>query len=79
MDRIVIIGLGLIGGSLGMALKAAKLHDVEIIGVDNSWDVVNMAKRKGAVDAIERNPLEAVASAQVVIRSDAHPHVPRRV
>ena len=67
MDRIVIIGLGLIGGSLGMALKAAKLHDVEIIGVDNSWDVVNMAKRKGAVDAIERNPLEAVASAQVVI------------
>lgn len=60
MDRIVIIGLGLLGGSLGMALKAAKLPDVQIVGVDQSWDAVNLAKRKGAVDRVERLVEDAV-------------------
>ena len=67
MDRVVIIGLGLIGGSLGMALKAAKLWGIEIVGVDNSWDVVNQAKKKSAVDATERSAAIAVKSAQLVI------------
>lgn len=67
MDRIVIIGLGLIGGSLGMALKAAKIRDVEIVGVDQQWDAVNAAKKKGAVDSTERIPSVAVKGAQMVV------------
>lgn len=67
MDRITIIGLGLIGGSLGLALKAAKLRNVEVVGVDISWDVVNAAKRRGAVDIIERDIARAVREAQMVV------------
>lgn len=67
MDRITIIGLGLIGGSLGMALKAAKLKNVEVVGVDNSWDTVNAAKRRGAVDIVERDIGKAVRDAQMVV------------
>jgi len=66
-DRITIIGLGLIGGSLGMALKAAKLRNVEIIGVDTSYDTVNTAKRRGAVDGTERSIANAVRNAQLVV------------
>ncbi len=67
MDRITIIGLGLIGGSLGLALKAAKLKNVEVVGVDISWDVVNAAKRRGAVDFTERDISRAVRDASLVV------------
>ncbi len=67
MDRIVIIGLGLLGGSLGLALTAGKLRDVEIVGVDQSWDAVNLAKRKRAVDRVERLAEDAVKDAALVI------------
>ncbi|MBI4498334.1 MAG: prephenate dehydrogenase/arogenate dehydrogenase family protein [Chloroflexi bacterium] len=67
MDRVVIIGLGLIGGSLGLALKGAKIKDIEVIGVDVERDAVVAAQRKGAVDRVERPAEKAVASANMVI------------
>lgn len=67
MDRIVIIGLGLIGGSLGMGLKASKLRDIEIVGVDCERDAALGARKKGAVDSTERMAAEAVKRAQLVI------------
>ena len=36
MDRIAIIGLGLIGGSIGLALKRSGVQDVEIVGTARS-------------------------------------------
>ena len=67
MDRIAIIGLGLIGGSLGLALKAAKLKDIEIVGADMDRDTVLQAKKRGAVDGTERLPEVAVRGAGLVI------------
>lgn len=67
MDKIVIIGLGLIGGSIGLALKAANIRNVEIVGVDMDRDAVNTAKRKGAVGVTERMPSVAVKGAQLVL------------
>lgn len=67
MDRIVIIGMGLIGGSLGLALRAAKLKNVEVVGSDFDRGVLNDAKRLGAVDATEPNPMKAVANASMVV------------
>ncbi len=32
--RVVIVGLGLIGGSIGLRLKAAELPGLEIVGTD---------------------------------------------
>ncbi len=67
MDRIVIIGMGLIGGSMGMALRAAKLKNIEIVGADVDRGALNDAKRLGAVDSTEPNPVKAVQNASLVI------------
>ncbi|MFH1485623.1 MAG: prephenate dehydrogenase/arogenate dehydrogenase family protein [Chloroflexota bacterium] len=67
MQRISIIGLGLIGGSIGMALKQAKLKDVEIVGHDREPSASGKARKRGAVDKTEWNLLSAVADAGIVI------------
>ena len=65
--RITIIGTGLIGGSLGLALKAADLPGVEIVGHDRSRDAANKARKIGAVDRAEHNLPRAVRGAGMVI------------
>jgi len=67
MDRIIIIGMGLIGGSIGLALRAAKLKNIEVVGVDFDRGVLNQAKKLGAADATETNPTKAVADAALVV------------
>ncbi|MEW6237046.1 MAG: prephenate dehydrogenase/arogenate dehydrogenase family protein [Candidatus Omnitrophota bacterium] len=53
--RIGIYGIGLLGGSLGMALKA--LHpDAAIIGIGRSPERLEEAKRLGAVDSYTCEP-----------------------
>jgi prephenate dehydrogenase len=65
--RITVIGLGLIGGSLGLALKAAGLDDVEIVGHDVSRGAANAAAKRGAVDKAEHNLRRAVQGASMVV------------
>jgi len=67
MERIAIIGLGLIGGSIGLALKQANLTDIEIIGTARSRDTVQRAKKRGAIDAIAHTPEDAARGARLVI------------
>ena len=67
MERIAIIGLGLIGGSIGLGLKAASLKDVEIAGTARSRETLSKAKRAGAVDVDAPTPAEAVRGAKLVI------------
>jgi prephenate dehydrogenase len=67
MPRLAIIGLGLIGGSLGLALKAAQLDALEIAGYDREWGLSGRARRQGAIDRDARSPEEAVAEAAVVV------------
>jgi len=67
MPRLAIIGLGLIGGSLGLALKAAQLQGLELIGHDREWGVGGRARRQGVIDRDARTPEEAVADAAVVV------------
>ncbi|MXY79903.1 MAG: prephenate dehydrogenase/arogenate dehydrogenase family protein [Chloroflexi bacterium] len=67
MSRITIIGLGLIGGSLGLAIKAAGHKDVELVGYDYSGRVRREAKKRGAVDDVEGNVAKAVDGAGLVI------------
>ncbi len=66
-QRIAIIGLGLIGGSIGLALKRAGLADVEIAGVARSRDTASKARKLGAIDVEARTPEEAVKDARLVI------------
>ncbi len=65
--RVTIIGLGLIGGSLGLALKAGGLPGTEIVGHDRARDVANKARKMGAIDRAEHNLPRAVERAGMVI------------
>lgn len=65
--RITIIGTGLIGGSLGLALKAAGLAGVEIVGHDRDRGAANQARKMGAIDQAEHNLPRAVTGAGMVI------------
>lgn len=66
MPRLAIVGLGLIGGSLGLALKRAALKDLEIVGFDLDWGVGARARRKGAID-IESRSLAGVGEGAAVV------------
>jgi prephenate dehydrogenase len=63
--QITIIGTGLIGGSLGLALKKRKFSG-RIIGCDRA-PVLERAQEKGAIDAAITNPADAVQGSSVVV------------
>jgi|RhiMetdeSRZDD1v2_1073273.scaffolds.fasta_scaffold76578_3 prephenate dehydrogenase len=65
--RITILGTGLIGGSLGLALKAARLPGLEVVGHDSDRGAANQAEKLGAVDRAEHNLPRAVEGAGMVI------------
>lgn len=67
-QKITIIGLGLIGGSLGLALNAAGIGEgVEVVGHDREAMSEHEAKRRGAIDRAEHNLPRAVEGAALVI------------
>lgn len=67
MNSIVIIGLGLIGGSLGLAFKRAGLNGVELVGYARNVQVAATAVEIGAVDRTGYTLASAVDAADVVI------------
>jgi prephenate dehydrogenase len=64
--RIAIIGLGLIGGSLGLALRAVKTEKVHVTGYARRNETGELAVAMGAVDAIATTPQQAVEAADFV-------------
>jgi len=63
--QITIIGTGLIGGSLGLALKKNGFRG-RIVGCDRA-PVLERARQKGAIDSGEKNPADAARGSQVVV------------
>jgi prephenate dehydrogenase len=66
MDKITIIGMGLIGTSLGLALKSIGLKDVQLVGIDLERSRSNKAHKMGAIDKVEGNIPSAVQDAEIV-------------
>ncbi len=64
--RLAILGLGLIGGSLGLALRAAQ-PTLEIVGWDRDWASCGLALERGAITLAAVTPAEAVATADLVV------------
>ena len=64
--RITIVGLGLIGSSIGLALSREQ-RDFEIIGHDKSSAAAGQAKKLQAVDKTEWNLISACDGAGLVI------------
>ena len=65
--RIAIIGLGLIGGSIGLALKQTELERTEVVGYVRRPEAANRVLKLGAVDIIKDSLAAAVDKADLVI------------
>jgi prephenate dehydrogenase len=68
IERIAILGTGLLGTSVGLALRASGYK-----GAINGWnrnpDHAQVAVKMGAIDSLAADPLEAARASQVVLLS----------
>lgn len=64
--RVAIVGLGLMGGSLALAIRRRQ-PDVEVIGIDRDPDALQLARRSGAVDAGTTSLRGGVRGADLVV------------
>lgn len=64
--RVAIIGLGLLGGSIGLAIRA-RAREITTTGYDRSAEVRAEAAARGLVGAVHDTPETAVADADLVI------------
>ena len=68
IDRISILGTGLLGTSVGLALRASGFRG-SITGWNRSPEHAEQAKQMGALDSIASDPIEAARTSQVVLLS----------
>jgi len=64
--KVTIIGVGLIGGSIGMAIKKERLAR-EVVGYSRSHSSVNLALKNGAIDEAVHDLKKALDGADLVI------------
>ena len=64
--KVVIVGVGLIGGSLGLAMKKKRLAK-EIIGLSQRSATLTAAVKAGAIDQGYQDVKKAAANADLVI------------
>lgn len=62
--RVAIVGLGLMGGSLAMALRG---HCARLLGVDPDEATLSLARGREVVDLASSDPAEILPQADVVI------------
>ncbi len=74
MQRIAIVGLGLIGSSIGLGLRRWSAENVrggqpalEVVGFDSNLDRQSQAKKIGAVDRTEWELRKVVDNADLVV------------
>jgi len=65
-NRVAIVGLGLIGGSIGLALRQGKAAQ-QVVGYDLGKGVSNLAYKIGAIDQSYDTLADAVRGAELVI------------
>ena len=64
--RVTVAGVGLIGGSLALAARAAGLVG-EVVGYGRSEANLGIARERGLVDRVAREPAAAVAGADLIV------------
>jgi len=65
--NVAIIGVGLIGGSLGMALKKRRPGKYHIIGIGRNAGKLALAKRRGAIDEVFTDFAAGVRDADIIV------------
>ncbi len=66
LPRVTIVGLGLIGGSLGLALTRKRLAH-EVVGLGRRASTLRLAKQRRAIDWGTTDAARAVREADVVV------------
>jgi prephenate dehydrogenase len=66
IERIAILGTGLLGASAGLALRAAGFRGT-ITGWNRSPEQAQIALSMGALDSVAADPLQAACESQVVL------------
>ena len=70
MTRVAIIGTGLIGASIGLALREhTDAKSLEIVGFDRNGQRARAAEKRDAIDKRERSAMVAAAGAALVVLS----------
>ncbi|MEE2881998.1 MAG: prephenate dehydrogenase/arogenate dehydrogenase family protein [Chloroflexota bacterium] len=67
MAKIAIIGTGLIGTSLALALNDSQLKDLQVVGTDADRSVRNRAEKRKAFHKVENQLLSAIDGADIVV------------
>lgn len=65
-ERLAIVGLGLLGGSVGLAARERGLAR-KVVGVGRRADTLEVARRRGAVDEGVMDPGQAFEGADLVV------------
>lgn len=66
MDRVALLGTGLIGGSIGLGLRRA-LPDLEVVGFDRDPVSSAGAVERGAITRVYSDPSDAIGIADLVV------------
>jgi prephenate dehydrogenase len=72
--KITIVGLGMIGSSMGLALRKAQ-PDFTVVGHDRDSALSRKAQDLGAVERWERNLVSAVEDAELVVITTSVPDI----
>ncbi len=72
--KVAIVGVGLIGGSLSMALKSRRLAQ-RVVGVERSPERLETAKALGAIDVGTTSLEEAASDADIVVLCTTVGHI----
>ena len=65
-EKVVIIGVGLLGASLGLGLKS-RGRAAQVVGVGRRQASLDKALEVGAVDAVSFNPAESAVGADLIV------------
>ena len=63
-QKVAIVGTGLIGGSIGLGLRAA---GIEVVGHDDDYVAARAAMQRGAIGRAASSAVEAVAGCDLVV------------
>lgn len=64
--RLSVLGVGLLGGSIGLALKS-KSNSCKIMGYGHRAESLQLAQRLGAIDEYATDPAQAVRDCELVV------------
>lgn len=78
LDTVAIIGVGLIGGSIGMTLRTRGLAS-QVVGVGRNPQTLKVAQERGAIDRSTTDLADGVQGAEVVIVCTPVSRIPKDV